>query len=480
LRKDTSPKQELGRGANNETRKAALKVTNGPPKVQEPQPVVPTRDEKALGKSPVAEPRASQVSESPKRVELSSRKEDKSRKESPSDSHRQQKAFVDTYDLPASYGTTNLTLIPRDPHWIHAYWEIAPSSLEAIRNRIGTEFERFKFALRMHDVTAVDFNGSNANQTFDIDVNPHANNWYINLWCDHVTYCGEIGLRSPRGEFVSLAQSNFASTPRASQSDRYEEIWMEVTDGLRRSRPFVTGKAYKERADAEKAEAEKARDAASKAHQGKAVRLKKDTPVEKIQRIGKRILLTDDDIKAYYSRLSPLLGEIIAERLARARQDGDKKVGAADARSTRTYRLYLKDGDVILDNANALIRTVPHGQLLKKILVAGSSAEFVVQGASESVGGGASERKAPAPRDKKRKFFFEIGTELIVYGRTEPDAEVWLGDKKIALRTDGTFSLRFALPDGKIPLDFVSISNDKVDSRRITTAVERFKTMYSP
>ncbi|MDP3788992.1 MAG: hypothetical protein Q8R48_01140, partial [Candidatus Omnitrophota bacterium] len=42
------------------------------------------------------------------------------------------KDFVDTYDLPSRYNTTNLTIISRDPHLIHAYWELSPSSVETL------------------------------------------------------------------------------------------------------------------------------------------------------------------------------------------------------------------------------------------------------------------------------------------------------------------------------------------------------------
>jgi len=98
-------------------------------------------------------------------------------------------------------------------------------------------------------------------------------------------------------------------------------------------------------------------------------------------------------------------------------------------------------------------------------------------GASEILSSGASERHQGA---KARKFFFELWTELIVYGRTEPDAMVKHGDKVVTLRPDGTFTMRFALPDGNIPLDFTATSNDKVETRRIATAVERFRTIYSP
>ncbi len=54
------------------------------------------------------------------------------------------------------------------------------------------------------------------------------------------------------------------------------------------------------------------------------------------------------------------------------------------------------------------------------------------------------------------------------------------GEKEVKLNFDGTFSLRFALPDGKIPLDFTAHSYDKLEKRSINTAVERYQTMYIP
>ncbi len=62
-------------------------------------------------------------------------------------------------------------------------------------------------------------------------------------------------------------------------------------------------------------------------------------------------------------------------------------------------------------------------------------------------------------------FWFNINAELIVYGATEPDARVEIGGRRIRLRPDGTFSYRFALPDGQYQLPAVAISRDE-DERR--------------
>jgi hypothetical protein len=74
---------------------------------------------------------------------------------------------------------------------------------------------------------------------------------------------------------------------------------------------------------------------------------------------------------------------------------------------------------------------------------------------SSSFGGG--------PRQKG--FWFNVNAELIIYGATEPDAQVTIGGREIKLRPDGSFSFRFALPDGEYELPAVAISADRTDGR---------------
>jgi len=62
-------------------------------------------------------------------------------------------------------------------------------------------------------------------------------------------------------------------------------------------------------------------------------------------------------------------------------------------------------------------------------------------------------------------FWFNVNAELIIYGATEPGAKVTLGGHEIKLRPDGSFSYRFALPDGKYDLPAVAVSADGDDAR---------------
>lgn len=82
--------------------------------------------------------------------------------------------------------------------------------------------------------------------------------------------------------------------------------------------------------------------------------------------------------------------------------------------------------------------------------------------------------QAPAPSSAEvgrpalppgRRFWFNLHAELIVYGATEPDARVTVDSEPIPLRSDGSFTLRFALPDGEYALRAEATAADGVEAR---------------
>jgi len=76
-------------------------------------------------------------------------------------------------------------------------------------------------------------------------------------------------------------------------------------------------------------------------------------------------------------------------------------------------------------------------------------------------------------KKRERKFWLLVNTELILYGATEPDAQVTVQGKPIKLRNDGTFTLRFALPEGTQNIPVEATSADGIDRRIITPIVTR-------
>lgn len=81
---------------------------------------------------------------------------------------------------------------------------------------------------------------------------------------------------------------------------------------------------------------------------------------------------------------------------------------------------------------------------------------------------------------KARKFWFQLDAELIVYGATEPNARVTLQGEPVKLRPDGTFTMRFSLPDSRQIIPAVATSPDGVEERTIVLAVERNTKQLEP
>ncbi len=70
-------------------------------------------------------------------------------------------------------------------------------------------------------------------------------------------------------------------------------------------------------------------------------------------------------------------------------------------------------------------------------------------------------------------FWFAVNAELIIYGATEPNAQVTVDGKPIKLRSDGTFSFHHTFPDGQYKLPVVAVSAAKDDKRAVELAFER-------
>lgn len=89
---------------------------------------------------------------------------------------------------------------------------------------------------------------------------------------------------------------------------------------------------------------------------------------------------------------------------------------------------------------------------------------------SEALSSPGALRGAP---EKGKDFWLVVNTELIVYGATEPDANLTVQGHQVKLRPDGTFTLRFALPDGHQNIPVRAVNADGDMERTITPIVEK-------
>ncbi|MBL9083599.1 MAG: DUF4912 domain-containing protein [Planctomycetales bacterium] len=80
----------------------------------------------------------------------------------------------------------------------------------------------------------------------------------------------------------------------------------------------------------------------------------------------------------------------------------------------------------------------------------------------------------------KKPFHFEIDAELIVFGKTDPDAKVTLQNEPIKLRPDGTFTVRYSLPNARQVIPAVAASANGLEQRTVVLAVERNTKAMEP
>jgi hypothetical protein len=345
--------------------------------------------------------------------------------------------------------------MPRDPHWIYAYWDVSEFALKRAADHIGPLFKNSKFTIRVRDAAKPFSASKTAPASFDVDVDPHAGGWYVNVSHDNMTYFADFGVRTPKGDFYSIARSNTVSTPPATETRQPKISWKKIVEN--RNALFVVD---------------------ALAPKPQAVETIRQASVRAPALAGPLFLnearITEKDVRDYYAAHFAALEKIssLASEQARSRNEEPDKGDLSrfenlpekveDTAFSQKLSLEAKNNISVFENS--LIGAKPEGRTVESARVS--------FGAEQSAPGGASERLLTRPA-----FFFELETQLIVYGKTEPFSEVWMGTHKIDVREDGSFSLRLALPEGSVPLDFTAQSRDKT-VKTIITAVHRAPLRY--
>ena len=101
----------------------------------------------------------------------------------------------------------------------------------------------------------------------------------------------------------------------------------------------------------------------------------------------------------------------------------------------------------------------------------------MASGAVSSFGASPVKRAGEA---KERGFWFVLDAELIIYGATVPNAHVTVQGKPVELRPDGSFTLRFAFPDGTQRIEARAVSPDGIEERVIIPVVTRTTEVPEP
>ncbi|NEO70402.1 DUF4912 domain-containing protein [Moorena sp. SIO3H5] len=120
-------------------------------------------------------------------------------------------------ELPEGYGESRIVLMPRDPHWSYAYWDIPNEHKKELRSQGGQQL-----ALRLYDVTAIKLDDQSPHSIQEYPCDELVREWYLPIPVSDRDYVVEIGYRCEDGQWLVLARSAPIHAPPA-----YPSKWME-------------------------------------------------------------------------------------------------------------------------------------------------------------------------------------------------------------------------------------------------------------
>ncbi|MEL6325489.1 MAG: DUF4912 domain-containing protein [Cyanobacteria bacterium J06626_23] len=130
---------------------------------------------------------------------------------------------ADLGDLPSGYGESRIVLMPRDPQWAYAYWDIPNAHKEELRRQGG-----LRLALRFYDVTDIDLNSQSPHSLQQYECDEMAREWFMPVPVSDRDYVVEIGYMAADGRWLLLARSLPVHVPPVYPSDWIEDHFMTV------------------------------------------------------------------------------------------------------------------------------------------------------------------------------------------------------------------------------------------------------------
>lgn len=384
-------------------------------------------------------------------------------------------------ELPERYGEDRVSLLARDPYWLYAWWEITETALSRVQEQMGSDFEGARGVLRVFRSPLPNAAGQSESPTHtDITLDDEATSWYIHADAPEHEFRVEIGVAASSGRFYPLAASNSVVTPADSEGGEVPEgAWSEVPP------PVDAAPVASPRGEAREQRSDRGAPApgTAKAMPPAAARATLEQPAEfrgdwEGPPSASHAANPDDWPAATPEAVSDAAASGEASATTGERAESSEPQRGRSGRTLPPSVRVIRDSDPAEEQRSAMAP----GQSRK----APSSPASWAQGAAparvdEHPAGrghapGARATVAPAA---ERAFWFALNTELVIYGATEPDATVTLQGKPIPLRPDGTFTIRFALPDGELTLPAIAVSRDGGSERVVTPVVRRSTTSHA-
>ncbi len=348
-------------------------------------------------------------------------------------------------ELPESYGTGTMLLTARDPHWLYTHWDLSSD-----QQRRYNAFSRDG-----HLIVRIYVEAAHGKPVAQVHVHPESRHWFVHVDRANTRYIAELGYYSAADKWTVVCTSGATLTPpdavSADTTADFATVSFEVPMEKLLS---LVKEAVQENAPLAQALQE--------------LRENGHTELPKIEVPAAR------ESKPTRSETSHRAEQSIrAESPARVRSEKTPRPRWKPSQWTPAQERALAEV-VSMDQVRRVwMGSLEITELIRRQFVnelaSMSAAELgeLAPGAPTSPAGAIGGISSPAakPGAGEKGFWFNVNAELIVYGATEKDATVTIGGRKIKLRTDGSFSYRFALPDGNYEMPVVAISADQTDGR---------------
>jgi hypothetical protein len=341
-------------------------------------------------------------------------------------------------ELPESYGTKKLFLTARDPHWLYAHWDLTREQQREL-NADSTDG---------HLILRIFAGKIEGHPAYEIHVHPESRHWFAHVELAGQSYAAELGYYSGLGKWTRVAVSSGTVTPpdaAAKEEDvEFATIPLEF--------PFARLVQIIEEAVHDNIPLAQA--------------------VEELRRTG------HPDLPRFaHSIHSPVIPPEPARTWTPEQEKALAKIVNID-NSRRVWMGSLEITELIrrrlAHEAASPMRPFGAQEIPAPSGISSITSPFGISSVTSPFGGAIG---GAAEKGKGKSFWFNVNAELIIYGATEPDAKVTLAGREIKLRPDGTFSYRFALPDGKYDLPAVAVSADGTDGRAAELKFSR-ETQY--
>lgn len=310
--------------------------------------------------------------------------------------------FATTGELPEAYGTKKLFLTARDPHWLYVNWDLTREQQVGFNRKSADG----------HLVVRIFFAPPDGALAVEVHVHPESRHWFVHAPRAATKYNGELGFYDKKRKWVSIARSVATLTPPETMG---EEAPVE----------FAT--------------------------------IPSEVSFDEL------LVLVQDAAPAH----KPLV-QAIEDLRREGHPDLPKVVPPQSAAWTPAQAQALAEVVNVDQVRRVWIGSMEITEVLRRQMVTELSSQSAAQlGRPTSPGGAVTSVSSPfgGEQERGKGFWFNVNAELIIYGATERDATVTIGGREIKLRHDGSFSYRFALPDGNYDLPVVAVSADGTDGR---------------